>query len=497
MRIPMIALAFVVLWQGSGWGATRTWKGRKGDEIKADYTGVLNGKVVLKTGSQRTYVRLSDFSLEDRDYLVDLMLKRRQKDLLLQLMAAENKVPVIDPDRVPVRSAEGMGTETPNPLPIGGNPPIGGNFPPNVPVQNVPVQRVAVETEMYGLPLPSPELLVDDQVRTWTNLTGLKVLATFDRVLAPGFLRLKQANGTTQEFAVVNFSQEDIAYVKQALAKDWARPVFPEGTGFQSLTPEDVGKGYRVWTDRRGVPLVGKFEGVKGKNVVIEKNGEKLEYALAGLSENDQTWIKTELRHRAEEAAERARQAVAEQQSRMNNGGGRFPFSRSRFSPGGQGDSGNEYTDAGGHGDGSSRFPRRRSSLFPEYKFHCDRCGHDWTGHSPISYCPNCKDTYEFHCKVCGHTWTRKNQLIDTCPNCNARLNDSNAGGTSDASYSPADSHSQSPSSTSTPTSTNSNLASAGKSAKEGQGVLLTIVYAGLGLGLLAGIAVGLFKAFG
>ncbi len=483
MRISLFALALLVLWQGSGVGATRTWKDRKGNEIKADYTGVLNGKVVLKAGSQRMRVSLSDLSLADRDYLVDLMLKRRQQDLLLQLMAAENNKPVIDPDRLPVKPANGAEGDGTNPPPIGGYPPVAGNFPPNVPVPNLPLQQPAVETEMYGLPLPSPELLVEDQVRTWTNLTGLKVPARFDRVLAPGFLRLKQASGAAQEFAVVNFSQDDITYVKQVLAKDFARPVFPEGSGFQSLTPEEVEKGYRVWTDRRDVPLVGKFEGVKDKSVVIEKNGEKLEYPLAGLSENDRDWIKTELRRRAEAAAARARQAAAERPSQMTSGSpfSRSPFSRGPFGAGGHGESGNE--DAGGHGDGfSSRFPRSRGSLFPEYKFHCDHCGRDWTGSSPVSFCPNCKDTYEFRCNVCGHTWTRKNQRMDTCPNCNARRNNSNAG------YSATGSHSQSPSA-STPPATSA--------TKKGQDVALTLLYVGLGLGLLAGIAVGLFKAFG
>ena len=498
MRTSIIALVLVLIWQPAGSGATRTWKGRKGEEIKADYTGVLNGKVALKAGNQRKYVRLSDFSLADRDYLVELMLKRRQKDLLLQLMLFENNIPVIDPDAAPAKPADGAEfPATGNPPPIGIAPPVRGNFP-----QNIPVQVPPVETEMYGLPLPSPELLVSDQVRTWTNLTGVKVVAMFDRVLAPGFLRLKQANGNTLNFAIVNFAKEDIDYVKQALQQDMARTVFPAGTGFQSLTPEDVAKGYRVWTDRRDVPLVGKFHATKLKNVVIEKDGQLLEYPLAGLSENDQTWIKSELRRRSEEAADRARQASADQQSRMNSGGGRFPFNRGPFGAGGHGESsGNNFADGGGHGGGSSRFPRSRGSLFPEYKFHCNHCGHDWTGHSAISFCPNCKDTYEFHCHVCGHTWTRQNQMVDTCPKCNARGNDSHgeSAANANASYSPPGSHSQpaSSSSTTSPPSTRTDLSAAASSGKEGHGVVLTIIYVSLGLGLLAGIAVGLFKAFG
>ncbi len=314
-----------------------------------------------------------------------------------------------------------------------GNPLVGRNpFNPlgnAIPAAQQPPEEVP--TEMYGLPLPSPELLVPDQIRTWTSLTGHKDLAAFDRLLAPGFLRLKKSDGTTNDYVLVNFSRADIDYVKQALQNDMARPIFPEGSGFQSLTPEDVAKGYRVWTDRKKVPLVGKFVAVKLKNVVIEVNGEEREYPKLGLSEADLSWVDGEVRRRSEAAAA-ARQASAGSNSggsQSNPGGSQF--GRSRFSSfGGNSNSGYAASNpmlGGGHGEGggnptASQFGagRPRTSPFPsiEYKFQCENCGKTWTDSSPISRCSECAGKYHFHCTKCGHKWTRTDTSLSKCPMC-------------------------------------------------------------------------------
>jgi hypothetical protein len=281
-----------------------------------------------------------------------------------------------------------------------------------------------------------------------------------------------------------------------------ARPVFPEGNGFQSLTPEDVSKGYRVWTDRKKVPLIGKFVATKSKNVVIEVNGEEKEYPKAGLSEADQTWVNNEVRRRAEEAAA-ARQAASSNAG--DSGTSRFPFPGSTFprSPrfGGAGDMGHgeDYADntnsnpgsrspfgMGGHDDGSSnRFGSGGlgRSRFPtiEYTFTCDHCGKTWTDSSSISQCSDCKDKYQFQCTKCGHKWTRTGTMIDTCPRCSNGGVDPGSFSASSVDYSSGSGSSSSSSS----------------GAQEGQGVFLTILYVCMGLGVLGGIAGGLFKAFG
>lgn len=503
MRCSIVGLTLMVLWQGVGLGASRTWKSRKGVEVKAEFTGVINGKVVLKlAGGIRQPVRLSDFSLEDRDFLVKELTKRdrkKDKDQLLQLMAFENNIPVIDPDKVrPSTNPElGTGEGEYDPMGIGSPNPLPGN--PGLPNGLNGQQQPEVETEMYGLPLPSPGLLVEDSVRSWTSLLGSTQLARFDRVLAPGFFRLKKADGSTGDFAMVNFSKEDIEYVKQALQKDMARPVFPEGNGFQSLTPDDVSKGYRVWTDRKKVPLVGKFVSVKGKDVVIEVNGEEKEYPKAGLSEADRTWVNNEIRRRAEEAAARAQAAAS------NSGGGsfeggtsRFPrpstfpsrptfprpsFGGSRFGGHSEGGMGDEYADAGMPDDptGGSRFGGGRTGgsfgpTFPTYEFTCDHCGKSWTESSPISRCPDCKDKSFFTCSRCGYEWTRNDgSMISKCPRC---ANGGTDPGATDGN---------------TPTG----KSSSGSGGKKSKGVLMTIVYIVTGLAVLGGIAAGLIRSFG
>jgi hypothetical protein len=313
-------------------------------------------------------------------------------------------------------------------------------------------------------------------------LIGSTQLATFDRVLSPGFLRLKKADGTTGDFALVNFSKADIDYVKQVLQDDLARPVFPEGNGFVSLTPDDVSKGYRVWTDRKSVPLIGKFVGTKSKNVVIEVADENREYPLAGLSEADRSWIKAEVKRRADAAAA-ARQAAA------NSEGNNSPFggSRSSFGPGG-------HSEGGGGGFGGS--------MFPTYKFECEHCGKTWTGPTPISHCSECFGKSFFECNRCGHKWSTKGgSMLSECPQCAAQRN-TNSGLTSTSSRPGYESNYPSRNSSSSFGSSSTNptaaaTAGSGSSSAGGQGVWMTIIYVCMGLGLLGGIAGGLFKAFG
>ncbi len=460
MRTLILSLIFLVSGSHPSDAASRTWKDRKGNEIKAEFTGgVLQNKLVFKVaGNRRIQVRLSDLCLEDRDFIVqELTAKDNQKDLqmLRELMLAENQVPVIDPDAVKANPTNDEGTNR-----FQSDP--GNAFNPleNPNVANQPM--AAVPTEMYGLPLPSPELLVEDQVRTWTSLTGLKQLATLDRVLAPGFLRLKKADGTKGTFALVNFSKADIEYVKEALQKDMARPVFPEGAGFQSLTPEDVGKGYKVWTDRKNVPLIGKFVGLKTKNVVIEANGEEREFPMVGLSEGDRSWVDGEVKRRAEAAAQQASaQQAARQQEAANRAQAASGSPYSRF-----GDNrGSSY--GGGHGESShssaNNFPR--TTLQFEYRYTCFRCGHTWTGTEPSQ---------------------------NTCPNCNNGRTNSSA---SNASAINTNAHSSMPSVPSYGSSTGATGGS--PTSGSGSGVYMTILYVLFGLGLLGGIAAGLFKAFG
>ncbi len=465
MRIAIALLMVLIVLPESGHGAARTWKFRNGAELKAEFIGgVLDNKIVLKgTGNRRYYFRLSEFCLEDRDYIVDYFARRDRPEDQRQLqamMAAENNVRAIDPHADPDDS-------------FGGNSRVRkvDRGPFNPLAQPNPAPENDVPTEMYGIALPSPELLVEDQVRTWTSLTGQKLLFRFERALAPGHFRLKKSDGSAHDFAMVNFSTKDIDYVKQLLQADLARPVFPETDGFQSLTPEDVSRGYRVWTDRRNVTLIGKFMGTRGDDVVIEVAGLAQEYPKAGLSESDRTWVDGEVRRRAEAARAAAEQAAA------NNPRPRNPWDRSnRFEH-------EDRTRNLGHGGmGRDHFPRL------EYRFECEHCGRTWTDNMPVSRCEHCAGKFHFHCRRCGHKWTRTDRLIDNCPRCSGKLDDS---GSSDSSSS------HSASSTETSDSNPLTELGAGSSGeKEKQGVLMTIVYVLAGVALLAFIASTLFRAF-
>lgn len=477
MRTLMLSLVVLAVSSTETHAALRTWKDRKGNEVKAEFTGgVLQNKLVLKAaGNRRIYVRLSDLSLEDRDYIVEELTARdnpKDLEMLNALMLFENQVPFIDPDAPKAKPNTGLGSGNDEPDPEASNPfnPLENPNAINQPMAEMP-------TEMYGLPLPSPELLGDDPVRTWTSLTGLKQIAQFDRLLAPGFLRLKKADGTKGTFALVNFSKADIDYVKEALQKDMAREIFPEGNGFQSLTPEDIGKGYKVWTDRKNVPLIGKFIGVKSKNVVIEVGGEEREYPKAGLSQADIDWVDAEVKRRAEAAQATARAAAQEREANARN----------RFTP--YGSTGTGESDSGGHDEGTGNRFGPRNSFGISYTHTCTNCGKTWTDSSPLSHCPDCAGKYHFSCPRCGHKWTSTDSIISQCPQCTAERNAS-------ASNNSASSTRTSSSSTTSPTNYGSGSSSSGGSGS-GSGVLMTIVYVAMGVVLLGGIAAGLFKAFG
>jgi hypothetical protein len=482
MRYPFI-LSLVLLIGSSAQsdGAVRTWKDRKGNEIKAEFTGgVLQNKLVLKaSGNRRIYVRLSELSLEDRDYIVEeLTAKDNQKDLemLKGLMLAENQVAVIDPDVVKPAARE-ENSAGPNAGHSESTIPFNEQQNPGAANQPEP----EIPTEMYGLPLPSPELLADDPVRAWTSLTGMKQMASFDRLLAPGFLRLKKADGTKGTFALVNFTKADIDYVKEALQRDMAREVFPAGNGFQSLTPDEVAKGYKVLTDRRNVPLIGKFIAVKGKNVVIEVAGTEQEYPKAGLSKSDNDWVDAEVKRRDDAAK------AAAQQNMASSGQNRFsPFGSRPF---GSSPNYGSHSEESSTGQGST-FPRTGFGV--SYTHTCDHCGRTWTDSFRLSQCENCAGKYHFDCPRCGHKWTSTTSIFEYCPKCSAQKN---SGASESSSYesSPEASSTSSPTGFSSP----STPISGGRPSSSNSGVYMTILYVISGIALLGGIAAGLFKTFG
>lgn len=407
MRILLLCVAVVLCLPIGAECAprSRVWKDQEGNEIKAEFTGgVLEGRVVLRQDRKRLYLRLSAFSLEDRDYIIAQLKSRKSDDAILQLMQFESQPESViqaklnPPAAIP--AVPGVGTPT---LPAGPNFPGFRPSPtfPTMPTMPVPVDTppvAGVDSDLvapadrktvYGIKTPSPGLLQEDPLRRWTDLNGGQMTAVFEQVVEPKHLRLRMPDGTVKDLAMVNFVKEDFEYVQDVLNRDWELPVFPAGD-YQPLTSDDLQKGYRMWTDRKGEKLNAKFVRVEGKKAILEFADAETSYSRHGLSFEDQSWINRELARRAEEARQKAEaaRAAAEAASRNNSGGNSSPFG-SRFGPFGNRPSYNP--GMGSHNDGSS--PRSGGSIYnrPVYEFDCPSCGHHWTNnHSLIDNCPKC-----------------------------------------------------------------------------------------------------------
>ena len=355
----------------------RNWEDPSGEQlVRGEYFGVRNGQVVISLNSVKRLFPLSAFSLDDRDYLVDLMLKRKHEGLLAQLMTYENSRA-----RQQVAAATGIpGFRRPN-LPGGhefpGMPEFPGadNATPEVgirPNPNVPKQDV------YGLTVPSPELLVEESARVWTDLRGNKVSAVYLELVAPAHVTLRTENGQSDHFALVNFVRDDIKYIEEAITKDEARDVFPE-LEQDPLTTDQRTDGFRTWTDRKGRTLNAKFQRVSGKDVVLDVDGEDQSYRIVGLSDSDRGWVDAEIRRRqADQAA----------QSNDIAGNSPPPMHNPNFRPGSHAESPSQNNDVP---PGYDDLRTGTGGLF-SYQNVCRDCGYKFVTSSHAWDCPKCKE---------------------------------------------------------------------------------------------------------
>ena len=257
------------------------------------------------------------------------------------------------------------------------------------------------------------------------------------------------------------FSRDDIDYLIAAFKDDLDAEVFPKG-GFVAPTAAQESSGYRVWTDRRGERLAGKFVSQTGKTVTIEVGGENKTFPFNGLSQDDKNHINSQQQQNQQQGAG---QPVAAAGAGAGAGGG-FPGAGGMppgFGPSGIGArpfgpmppsgfqnpamanpglhnppihnppihnspmpnptmpshappaAGLASANAGAGGGNPWSVP---NAGIPQYEFKCNNCNRTWTGSSPVSECQNCRNTYQFHCNRCGHSWTRQNQQTDQCPKC-------------------------------------------------------------------------------
>ncbi|WP_166819816.1 hypothetical protein [Thalassoroseus pseudoceratinae] len=380
----LICLVFPTLAFG---GRPRNWEDPSGETlVRGEYFGCRNGQVVISLNSVKKLFPLSAFSLEDRDYLVDLMLKRKHERLLAQLMDYENSRA-----RQQVAAASGIpGFPRPN-IPGVPNFPEAPGFPGNTaetPQVDLRPQANVPERDVYGLTVPTPELLEEEAARVWTDLRGSNVSAVYLELVAPAHVKLRTENGQVSDFALVNFVRDDIDYIKEAIKKDQSRDVFPV-VDQEPLTTDQKSDGYRTWTDRNGRTLGAKFVRVFGKEVVLDVDGENQNYRIVGLSDSDRDWVNAELRRKAAEKAAQSSEIAGNGPPGIRN----FGPPANPYQPG-VGASG-----PGSHAEQASRDEvppgyddLRTGGGFLTYQNVCRDCGYKFVTSSHAFECPKCKE---------------------------------------------------------------------------------------------------------
>ncbi len=377
MKLSTIGLLLCLVLPTLAFGARpRNWEDPSGQQLaRGEYFGVRNGQVVISLNSVKRLFPLSAFSLEDRDYLVDLMLKRKHEGLLAQLMAFEN-----NRARQQVAAATGL-PAFPRPnvpgVPGMGMPgfPGGENTAPDI---NIRPNLNAPKRDVYGLTVPSPELLVEEPARVWTDLQGNKVSAVYMELVAPAHVKLRTENGQSDDFALVNFVRDDIKYIDDTIAKDEARDVFPE-LEQEPLTTDQKTDGLRMWTDRKGRTLNAKFERVSGKDAVLNVDGEDQSYRIVGLSDADRGWIDTEIRRRQAEQAAKSNEIAGNSAPPMHN---------RNFGPESHSESPSQNNDVP---PGYDDLRTGTGGLF-SYQNVCRDCGYKFVTSTHAWDCPKCKE---------------------------------------------------------------------------------------------------------
>ena len=220
MRVALIPVVCLALTSVAG---ARTWTAQSGETLSAEFSGVKEGKVVLKQRSnKRKYVPLENLSLDDRDYIVQLLTSKNRKDQLKALLTRANEQRKVvsasktaGEDEVP-----GVGTFGPSGRSTSGLPSSSGGASSD---DHEP-------KTMYGLPIPVDELIQEDKPRIWTDVLGQTTTASFEGLAEPGHVLLKAAGSYfPQRFTLTFFVRSDIEYIAAYLKEDGMRPVFPTG----------------------------------------------------------------------------------------------------------------------------------------------------------------------------------------------------------------------------------------------------------------------------
>ena len=278
LLIPTVALA-----------ASRTFTDHEGNTLKAEFSGVKDGEVLLREKGTRKSFPLTEFSLDDRDFIIGQLKDKKNHGAIRELMDR-----AIQDGNRSAATANAFGKSDAGTPQNGRTRPMVLGQP--TPPQSSPggageVTGIVKERTMYGISLPSDELLEAPESRSWSDLLEQSQSGTFERVIEPGVVVLKvlRANRTLK-LPLAILSREDVQYVQELLKTDQERPVFPADST-ETLTSELESQGYRKWTDRRGETLTARFVRREESQVVFQVGEIERSFPYAGLSAEDRTRV--------------------------------------------------------------------------------------------------------------------------------------------------------------------------------------------------------------
>lgn len=276
--------------------AQRTFTDQDGSTVKAEFSGVKDGEVVLKERGTRKNYPLSDFCLDDRDFIIQSLKDKKNDKLIRELVEHV----IRESNRKARRngfqsgtSSNSSGTTNRQTSPVNGRPvaPTILGAPAQRSNESTEVTGIKPEQTVYEILPPTEDLLEKPENRRWTDLLEQSQNARFERVIEPGIVVLRnERTNRVVRLPLVILSREDVEYVQQLLKSDEEREIFPPDSP-TNVTKEQEEQGFRVWTDRRGEKLAAKYVRRQGGDVVLSLGEEEKSFPYVGLSRDDRSRI--------------------------------------------------------------------------------------------------------------------------------------------------------------------------------------------------------------
>jgi DNA-directed RNA polymerase subunit RPC12/RpoP len=353
---------------------SRTWVDKQGRSLTGSFEGVKNGIVSIKSGNRTLRVPYESLSERDQIYVRDEVEKSKSSP--------------------PAKSGQPKDEKA-------------GNDPG--PAKD-PIATPSVSELVASIPAPTPELLEEPRPRTWTDLAGNQVEATFLGMDERRRVRLR-SDRTTTTFPLTNFSSADLIYLRDLIREDVNREVFPDAP-LTPLTAEQQNTGYRTWTDRRGRKLNALLDGFRNRYFVLRlTDGTFREVPKIGFAAADRDEAERILAARPKPVVPPIGPNGPE------SGSPRLPLPDPLVR----------------RPDGSVGIDQ---SKVPQVRYRCQRCGFELSsqefGQHLSLDCPRCSAgaggaantgptfVYEYECLECRYKWT-SDKHADRCPQCASR----------------------------------------------------------------------------